>query len=262
MTASRTKTWALVLGGSSGLGLAVVRKLAAHNYNILVVHRDRRSDMPEIEKQFEALRSKGTTLLAFNADATNSERQNELASEIRTHLNDEKISVLVHSIAKGNLKPMQSATKPTLQHQDFGLTIAAMATSFYDWVKLLVAYELFDADTRTIAFTSEGNTKAWPNYAAVSAAKAALEAIMRNIALEYAPIGITSNCIQAGVTETKSFARIPGSETLKAAALKRNPNKRLTTPEDVANVVYLLTTPEAKWITGTVLKVDGGESLQ
>ncbi|GMN05151.1 SDR family oxidoreductase [Croceitalea sp. MTPC5] len=262
MAVTETNKWALVLGGSSGLGLAVVKKLAAHDFNILVVHRDRRSDLPEIEKQFDSVRSTRMTLVAFNVDATSIERQNELIPKIKAQLKDEKIAVLVHSIAKGNLKPMQSTTESTLQHQDFSLTIGAMATSFYDWVKLLVDQELFNEDLRTIAFTSEGNTKAWSNYAAISAAKAALEAMMRNIALEFAPMGIKSNCIQAGVTETKSFTMIPGSATLKAAALERNPNKRLTTPEDVANVVYLMTTPEAKWITGTVLKVDGGESLR
>ena len=60
---------------------------------------------------------------------------------------------------------------------------------------------------------------------------------------------------------TKSLAMIPGYEEIKTNALKRNPNNRLTTPNDVANVVYLLTTDEAKWITGSVIKVDGGESL-
>jgi len=81
------------------------------------------------------------------------------------------------------------------------------------------------------------------------------------MALEFAPVGIKANCIQAGITMTKSLSMIPGYEKIKAHALQRNPNKRLTTPEDVANAVYLLTTDEAKWITGTVIKVDGGESL-
>ena len=60
---------------------------------------------------------------------------------------------------------------------------------------------------------------------------------------------------------TKSLSMIPGYEQIKENALRRNPNNRLTMPEDVANAVYLLTTDEAKWITGTVIKVDGGESL-
>ena len=85
---------------------------------------------------------------------------------------------------------------------------------------------------------------------------------MRNMALEFAKDGITSNCIQAGATETPSFAMIPGNEQLAAVAKKRNPFHRLTTPEDVANGVYLLVQDEAKWINGTVVKVDGGESIR
>ncbi len=121
--------------------------------------------------------------------------------------------------------------------------------------------KLFASDARIISFTSEGNTKAWKNYAAVSAAKTALEAITRNIALEFAPYGIKANCIQAGVTDTASLRAIPGSELIKAHSLLRNPFKRLTLPQDVANVVYLLSKDEAAWINGTIIPVDGGEHL-
>jgi len=261
MSFSHKEQWALILGGSSGLGLATAKKLSKHGYNIISIHRDRKSDLEHINTEYQEITSSKVKLVSFNMDATNGIKQQQLIGEIHNALNGAKIKVLVHSIAKGNLKPMQSNDGLELQNQDFNLTIDAMATSFYDWVKLLVMNELFSTDARTIAFTSEGNSKAWKNYAAVSAAKAALEAIMRNIALEFAPLGIKSNCIQAGITATKSFEMIPESETMKEHALKRNPNKRLTTPEDVANAVYLLTMDEAKWITGTVIKVDGGESL-
>ena len=137
-----------------------------------------------------------------------------------------------------------------------------MALSLYSWTKALIAADLFSKDARVLAFTSEGNTKTWPNYGAVSAAKAALEALIRNMALEFASLNIKTNAIQAGITETSSFKQIPGSDALRANALARNPNQRLTTPEDVANVVALLCTDEARWITGTVIKVDGGESLR
>lgn len=262
MSGNSTKKWALILGGSSGLGLATAQKLGQHGFNLILLHRDRRTDLDEITSQLEQIRALGVKVVSFNADATNGTKQKELIHEIAIQLEGQKIAVVVHSIAKGNLKPMYAAEAPTLHNQDFNLTIDAMATSLFDWTKLIVENDLIGQDTRIIAFTSEGNQKAWANYAAVSAAKAALEAIMRNIALEYAPLGVKANCIQAGVTETRSFAMIPGSEALKTAALQRNPNKRLTTPEDVANAVYLLTLPEAAWITGTVLKVDGGESLR
>nr|WP_299382347.1 SDR family oxidoreductase [Allomuricauda sp.] len=254
--------WALILGGSSGLGLATARKLAAHGFNLVVVHRDRRTDMEAISKVFQDISANGTALHSFNKDAVTTESMNHLISEVKDRLEGGSISVLVHSIAKGTVKPMNDPDGDTLSAADFEITVDAMAISLYSWVKVLVENNLTAADTRVISYTSEGNTKAWKNYAAVSAAKAALEVITRNIALEFAADGIKANCIQAGVTDTKSLQMIPNSGLLKQQALKRNPNHRLTTPEDVANVAYLLTTQEAQWITGTVIKVDGGESLR
>ena len=164
-------------------------------------------------------------------------------------------------MAKGNLKPMLDDEKQTLKNDDFSLTINAMAISLYDWTKAIFDAKLFAEDARIVSFTSEGNTKAWKNYAAVSAAKVTLEAITRNIALEFAPFGIKANCIQAGVTDTASLRMIPGSDKIKEHSLRRNPFKRLTLPEDVANVVYLLSKDEASWINGCVIPVNGGEHI-
>jgi len=114
---------------------------------------------------------------------------------------------------------------------------------------------------RIISFTSEGNTKAWPNYAAVSAAKVTLEAITRNIALEFASYGITANCLQPGAVDTQSLRMIPGYKQIIDHSITRNPFNRITTPQDVANVVYLLCKSEASWINGCVIPVNGGEHL-
>ena len=258
-----TEKWVLILGGSSGLGLATAKKMASHGYHIIIVHRDRKIDLEQINKHFQEIALSGVKLLNFNIDATNPDKRRQTIDEIKTTLSTTgKIKILVHSIAKGSLKPMVSNEETTLNHQDIEITLNAMALSLYDWTKEVFEASLFDEDTRIVAFTSEGSSKAWEGYAAVSAAKATLEALTRSIALEYALKGIKANCIQAGTTETKAFQMIPNSEVLKKSALERNPNKRLTTPEDVANAVYLLSTDEAKWITGTVIKVDGGESLR
>jgi enoyl-[acyl-carrier protein] reductase III len=122
-----------------------------------------------------------------------------------------------------------------------------------------VKNELFATDARVIGLTSEGSQKSWKGYAAVSAAKATLEALCRSIALEFAPLGIRCNVVQPGVTDTQSLAMIPGSELLKLNAAMRNPFKRLTRPEDVADMIYLLCRDEAKWVNGAVIPVDGGE---
>lgn len=254
--------WALILGGSSGLGLATAKKLAQHGMHICIVHRNSRAQEEAIEREFEQIRSLGVQFQAYNMDALNAVKRIEILEDLNARFKEgHRLRTLVHSIAKGNLKPMMSSDRPILTAEDFKLTINAMAISLYEWVQEVYDHKFFAKDARVISFTSEGNTKAWRNYAAVSAAKVTLEAITRNIALEFAPVGIRANCIQAGVTDTASLRRIPGSEQLKSHALLRNPHHRLTTPEDVANVVYLLSKDEASWINGCIIPVDGGEHV-
>ncbi|TXD82657.1 SDR family oxidoreductase [Subsaximicrobium wynnwilliamsii] len=254
--------WALILGGSSGLGLATAKTLAKHGMNICIVHRNSRAKEAEIASEFEEIKAEGVAFKAFNTDAFKAEKRQQVISELKALFGPNgSLRTLVHSVAKGNLKPMWSEDKPMLKNDDFSLTINAMAISLYDWTKAIFEADLFSEDARIISFTSEGNTKAWKNYAAVSAAKVTLEAISRNIALEFAPFGIRANCIQAGVTDTASLRMIPGSEKLKAHSLLRNPFARLTQPEDVANAVYLLSKDEARWINGCVIPVDGGEHI-
>ncbi|GAB4054793.1 SDR family oxidoreductase [Spirosoma litoris] len=255
--------WAVILGGSSGLGLATAQKLAQHGMNICIVHRTRKAEMAAVETEFTQIKSQGVLLKHYNIDATNAEKRRAVIADLQGHLGKQaKVRALVHSIAKGNLKPMITDDQRQLQHDDFQLTIEAMAISLYDWTKDLLAASLFAADARILSFTSEGSTKAWKNYAAVSAAKAALEAISRSIALEMAPLGIRANCIMAGVTDTASLRMIPDSDTLLTMSKKRNPFSRLTQATDVANVTYLLCKDEAAWINGAVIPVNGGEHLQ
>ena len=253
--------WALILGGSSGLGYASAKKLAKHGMNIIIIHRDRRSEIPDIEEAFDEIRASGVKFESFNADAVNKETRKDLVEKIKPILGEKgKIRTLLHSIAKGNLKPMIGADN-LLENIDFQLTIDAMALSLYDWTQEIFKNGLFSKDARVISFTSDGNKKAWKNYAAVSAAKVTLEALTRSMALEFARHGIRANCIQAGITVTRSFQMIPGNETLRVHALKHNPFRRLTVPDDVANAVYLLSKDEASWITGTIIPVNGGEHL-
>jgi len=148
-----------------------------------------------------------------------------------------------------------------LDEEDFARTIHSMGTSLLTWARALLERGLFADDARVFGLTSEGNTVAWKGYAAVAAAKVALESISRAMAVEFAPYGVRSNIIQAGVTDTPALRAIPGHEHLGAQARLRNPFRRLTTPRDVANVIYLLSTDEAAWINGALVRVDGGEHV-
>ncbi|GAB3962589.1 SDR family oxidoreductase [Spirosoma harenae] len=255
--------WAIILGGSKGLGLATAHKLAQHGMNLCIVHRTRKADLVEFANECDRMEAEGVLVKSYNMDATNSEKRNLVIADLAEQVGEKgKIRALIHSIAKGNLKPMLADNQPDLQHDDFQLTIDAMAISLYDWAKALLMSSLFAADARIISFTSEGSTRAWKNYAAVSAAKAALEAISRSIALEMAPSGIRANCIMAGVTDTESLRMIPDYNALLNHSQQRNPFSRLTQATDVANVAYLLCKDEAAWINGTVIPVTGGEHLQ
>ncbi|MEM6802713.1 MAG: SDR family oxidoreductase [Bacteroidota bacterium] len=289
--------WAVILGGSSGIGLACAKKLAQEGMHLCILHRDRKKDLPQIEANFESFRQLGVKVLSFNSDATRSDNIEKVIAALKEEMGEkEGVRLLLHSIAKGNLKPMtgsegkkeerltekagvdqtplsqafkdlqsilqeegEDQNRPVLTRQDFELTIEAMALSIYEWVQYIHNASIFAADARVIGLTSAGNTKAWRDYAAVSAAKSALEAICRSISLEFARFGIRCNVVQPGITDTPSLRMIPSSDILKLNAAARNPFQRLTLPEDVANALYLLCTDEAAWINGAVIPVDGGE---
>lgn len=95
----------------------------------------------------------------------------------------------------------------------------------------------------------------------MSAAKATLEAHIRQLAVELAPAVITANAILAGVTDTNALRQIPGYEKIMEVARQRNPNRRLTQPEDVARCIAALCHPATYWLTGNTLHVDGGENI-
>lgn len=180
--------------------------------------------------------------------------------------------LLLHSIAFGSLKliaPEVSAEMSSSPHdselllddEELATTVYAMGTSLLSWTQELFRSELLAADARIIGLTSEGNEVAWKGYAAVSAAKAALEALSRSIAKEFGPHGVRANIIQPGVTDTPALRMIPGNERLRSEALHKNPLGRLTTVDDVAKVVLFMTSDEASWINGSILRVDGGEHI-
>lgn len=254
--------WAVILGGSSGLGLASAQKLAHEGMHICIIHRTRRSALGTFQEALQEMRKSKVQVQEHNIDALKPEIRTSFINTFVQEIGQKQVKTLVHSIARGNLKPMFSDTENTLSNQDFELTIDAMGVSLYDWVSAFANAKLFTTDSRVMAFTSEGSHKSWVQYGAVGAAKAVLENITRGIALEFAPLEIKANCIQAGVTDTESLRMIPGSQFMKEKSIERNPYGRLTLPEDVANAVYLLCRDEASWINGCVLPVDGGEHIR
>ncbi|NRA68414.1 MAG: SDR family oxidoreductase [Pseudobacteriovorax sp.] len=253
------------------MGLATAQKLAGSGQNIIIVHRDRRSAMKRIEPEFDKIRDTGVKFIAINQNALSDDGRQSILCDIADQIGSSQIDTVLHSIALGNLrraaptkeqfKDQDNSQYQLLGSEDFSQTIAYMGFNLLLWVQDLFGRNMLHDDCRVIGLTSEGNTKAWDGYAAVSAAKCTLESISRTIAKEFGPHGIKCNIIQAGITDTPALRLIPGHEAMVDSAVARNPLGRLTTPEDVANAVFLLTRPEASWINGALLHVDGGEHI-
>lgn len=255
------KKWALIVGGSSGIGLATCKKLANHNFNLLIIHRDRRSVIADFEKELSLIRKK-TEVHSFNVDATNPNKIEDLMIEISSIIEDRQIELVVHSLSRGNLKPLISVENSNqLSLQDLTLTFESMGSNLLQWVHALKQKNLVAEAFRVVALTSAGSHRYWKSYAAVGTAKSALETMSRYLAIELAPTGARVNVIEAGITDTPSLKMIPGYEDLISWSSRKNPAGRMTQASDIADAIYLLTLPEANWINGAIIKVDGGEHL-
>ena len=252
--------WALVLGASSGFGEATALALAAKGMNIFGVHLDRRETLPHAKEIEERIRAMGAQATFFNGNAADEEKRREVTAQIRSRFESEPgtVRVLLHSLAFGSLKPLIGADDVASKKQ-MEMTADVMGHSLVYWVQDLVTQGLMRSGGRIYAMTSEGGGKAIPEYGPVCAAKAILEAHIRQLALELAPSGITANAIMAGVTDTPALRKIPGNEKLMAYAKARNPHHRLTTTTDVAKCIAVLCHEDTYWMTGNTLRVDGGE---
>lgn len=264
---------ALILGASSGFGEAIGLALARCGMDIYGVHLDRRSTMPNVERIVGGIRALGRKAVFFNANAADETKRKEIVEQVVRETEEQggpRVRVLVHSLAFGTLRPFvppsgadaQAAGSAELigkAHLD--MTCDVMAHSLLYWVQDLLAGGLLDRGSRIFAMTSAGGHRVIAQYGAVSAAKAALESHIRQLAYELAPRGITANALCAGVTDTPALRKIPGHEEMLRVAAARNPSRRLTTPQDVASAVALLTHPLSEWITGNVILCDGGEDI-
>lgn len=262
----RLSGWALVLGASSGFGAATARALAAAGLDVFGVHLDRRATLPAAERTVEAVRALGRRAEFFNVNAADPERRAEVVATMARVLGEPggsgPLRVLLHSLAFGTLKPFVAAAgQDVVTAPQMAMTLDVMAHSLVYWVQDVVTRGLLGPGGRIFAMTSSGGVRALPHYGPVSAAKAALEAHIRQLAVELAPRGITANALRAGVTATPAAQKIPGYDALEDGARRRNPSGRLTTPDDVARAIVALSHPDTAWITGNVIGVDGGEDV-
>ncbi len=258
--------WALVLGASSGFGEAASLALARAGMHIIGIHLDRKTTLANVERIVGEIRGMGREVHFSNMNAADEEKRREVLDHMEKVLKERGegggVRVVLHSLAFGTLKPFIAASPAEgITKAQMDMTVDVMAHSLVYWVQDLVGRGLLRGGSKVFAMTSSGGQRVWPTYGAVSAAKAALESHVRQLALELAPMGIAVNAIRAGVTDTPALRKIPGHEKMIEVAKERNPFHRLTTPADVAAAIVVMSQPGTGWMTGNVIGVDGGEDI-
>ncbi len=259
---SDDRRWILVLGASSGFGEASCRAFAAAGYDVFGVHLDRRSGLAHVAEIIEAIEACGREAHFFNVNAADPDKRAEVVESMVAHAAGAPVGVLLHSLAFGTLKPFFADDESNaLNRAQMDMTLDVMAHSLVYWAQAVHRAGLFAPGSKIYAMTSAGDHVVWKAYGAVSAAKAALESHIRQLAVELASEGIAANAIKAGVTDTPALRKIPGNEAIIDSAAARNPSGRLTTPGDVARCLVALSAPGTEWLTGNVINVDGGEDV-
>ncbi len=239
----------LVTGGGRGIGRAIALRFAEDGARVFVnffVNRE------AAEKTARDIELRGGRACLVQADLKDAAEIRHLFGEVARVAG--RLDVLVSNAASGVLR---NALDLSAKHWDWVLATNARPL-------LLCAQEaakLMEPGGRVVALSSLGSTRAVPSYAAVGVSKAALEALVRYLAVELAPRGITVNAVSAGAVDTDIWRAIPEGEALLAAARARTPGGCLVSAEEVAEVVHFLAGPAAQAIQGQVIVVDKGYSI-
>jgi enoyl-[acyl-carrier protein] reductase III len=235
----------LVTGGSRGIGKAIALKLAregAARVAIGYLRSDRAAEETAAELQklgAEAVLVRGNI---------GSQRVLDQVAELGP------LAALVHNAATGVARP---ALETDTRHWDWTLNANARAL-----LQLAcVAAPQMAPGSSIVAISSLGSSRVLKNYTLVGTSKAALEALVRYLAVELAPSGIRVNAVSGGLVETGALEHFPNREEMLRMGRERTPAGRMVTPEDIAGVVAFLISPAAEMIRGQTIIVDGGFSL-
>ena len=251
------KQWALILGASSGIGAACAKKLAESGLNIYGIYLRKPNSV--INELTDYIKSQNVDVCFHKMNAMNDEKRLEAINNLKDL---GQVKCFIHSIAFGTLKPMIAKNQEvSLDNKNIDMTLSVMGSSLVYWVQELYQNNLFRRGSQIFSMTSAGARKQWKTYGAVSMAKASLESASRQLAIELAPDGIGVNSIQAGVTDTPALRKIPDNDKMLQFAIQNNPSGRLTTPEDIADYISLLSRSNNSWLTGNVIRIDGGEDI-
>jgi len=258
--------WALILGASSGFGKATALELSKYGYHICGIHFDRKSAQPRVDAIINEIGGHGVKARFFNINAADEEKRNTTLDTLKQEFDEQdgnaQVMILLHSLAFGTLRPfLTDDPSDAIGQKHMEMTLDVMAHSLVYWTQDLVHRNLVGEGSHIFGMTSSGGHEVWKTYGAVSAAKAALESHIRQLAFELSGRNIAVNAIRAGVTDTPALQKIPGSDKMIDIATQKNPGGRLTTPEDIATAIAKLADPGNTWMTGNIIGIDGGEDI-
>jgi enoyl-[acyl-carrier protein] reductase III len=191
-------------------------------------------------------------ITCVRGDLTHDQQFEEVISQIRSQT--DTVDIIVHSAASGVHRPVQELSLKHLRWT-FELNVFAIHKLVTEMI------DRIPEGGRLIGITSAGSTRVIPYYAAVGATKGALEALFRHYAQEFAPRGVSVNCVCPGLVLTDAVDSFPDRERRIDRTRELTPIGRLTEPEDVADVISFLCQPEAQKIVGQTIVVDGGKAL-
>ena len=234
-----------VTGGSRGIGREIAIRFAEEGAARVAIGYLRNDTAAE--NTADELRGLGTEVILVRGNVS-STRVAEQVAELGA------LTALVHNAATGVIRPALET-----EEKHFEWTMAANARALLSLAQAAVPG--MEPGSSIVALSSLGAQRVLDNYVLVGASKAALEAIVRYLAVELAPRGIRVNAVSGGVVETEALDHFPNREQMLSWARERTPAGRMVSPRDLAEAVLFLCTPAAEMIRGQTLVVDGGFSL-